>query len=86
MSKSSRKRRTEEKKKLKRAAKSARKAFYASLAGTGKRKKKQNQSKGQTAQRGNHAMLNCGNVGCEKCFPQRRLLRANQVPKFAKAS
>lgn len=73
-----RKRRADKKKELKRQVKQQRRALYASLAGTSKKKKRQNPRKKITAQRGNHVMSDCGNVGCEKCYPQHQVLRANE--------
>jgi hypothetical protein len=70
MGKSARKRKANIRKEKKRAAKQAKRALYLSYAGTGKRKKKQNKKSGYTAQRGNHVMLDCGNVGCARCYPQ----------------
>lgn len=61
-----------EKMKKKRALKETKRTKYASLAGSSKKAKRQ-----QAASRKNatktvkhaHAMANCGNVGCTRCFP-----------------
>lgn len=58
----------------KRALKAARRAQYAALAGTSLRRKRQ--VTGSTPPSGakhSHAMPNCGNAGCRKCYP--RLIR-----------
>jgi hypothetical protein len=78
MGKIGRRSRAEKKKLLKKQAKAARRALYASYAGTGRRAKKRAVRGGPTAQRGNHAMSNCGNIGCEACFPQFRCRRQNE--------
>lgn len=78
MGKTAKKTRSDRRKALKRAAKAAKKALYASYAGTGKRAKKQTKKNtGPSAQRGNHVMSCCGNVGCERCFPQYTCKTAN---------
>lgn len=79
MSKSSRKRNADVRRNKKRAAKAAKRALYASYAGTGRRAKKQGRKAEMNPQRGNHAMLICGNVGCERCFPQFRAVRQNET-------
>lgn len=84
MGKASRKRRSDQRKQLKRAAKAQRRALYASLAGQSRRAKRQKRAAGVTAQRGNHAMLDCGNPGCERCYPQFRCLPQN-APRVRKA-
>lgn len=70
MSKSARKRKHDTKMARKRVAKAARKAAYKALAGTSKRRKRQTQKTGPTSIKGMHAMANCGNIGCARCFPQ----------------
>jgi hypothetical protein len=72
-------RRAELRKSRKRAVKAARRQLYASYAGQGRRTTKDHTSTGYTPQRGNHVMLNCGNVGCERCFPRFRALRADDA-------
>lgn len=79
MSKSAKKRRSDRRRELKRSAKAAKRALYASYSGTGRRAKRVKRSSGPTAQKGNHAMSNCGNVGCSKCFPQFRRCPQNAV-------
>ena len=65
MSKSTR---HEEKMKKKRAIKTARRDAYKALAGTSKKSKRQNtQSTPPSGKKHAHAMLNCGNPGCQKC-------------------
>lgn len=70
MSSSGKKRKHAEKMKRKKAAKAAKAAKYKALAGTSKKTKRQ---RPKTKLAGNlknaHVMLNCGNVGCERCFP-----------------
>jgi len=58
-------------------AKAAKRALYASYAGQGRRSTKTAAS-GRTPQRGNHVMADCGNVGCEACYPQYRAFRQNE--------
>ncbi len=55
---------------MKKAKKAAKKAYYASLAGTSKKKKRQKKKHGPSNHKHAHIMLNCGNVGCDKCFPK----------------
>ncbi len=71
MGKASRKRKHDDRMRKKRAAKSARKALYASLAGTGKRPKKVGR-RSQVAGIFKHAhvMTDCGNPGCNRCYPR----------------
>ncbi len=74
MGKQGRKRKHDEKMKRRRAAKAARRSNYASLAGTGKRRKKQaGGSKISGVYKHAHIMANCGNIGCDRCFPKGRL-------------
>ncbi len=61
-----RKRSHEARMKEKRSRKAAKAALYWSYAGTGKRRKKQGRL---SVVRFNHAVDNCGNVGCKKCYP-----------------
>jgi hypothetical protein len=84
MSKTSRKKRSAERMKRKRAVKEARRSMYASLAGTSKKRKRQ-VSKAQTAsaEKGSHRMSNCGNVGCVRCFPQFRALSHQELAAIA---
>lgn len=68
-----RKRKHSEKMKQKRAAKAAKKAKYQALAGTSRKSKKQgNKSQIAGMLKNAHAMGNCGNPGCKRCFPQFR--------------
>lgn len=82
MGRASKTRRAEEKKRKKRAAKIARKLLYASYAGQGRRNKKRaSRRKEPSTIKGAHVISNCGNIGCERCFPQFRCARANEIPE-----
>jgi hypothetical protein len=60
-----RKRRSEDRKKRKRAAKAAKRELYASLAGTSKKGKRQKKS--VLPGFSDHIGGNCGNPGCDRC-------------------
>lgn len=62
--------RAEKRKAIKRAAKEAKKKLYASYAGTGRRSNKTKKSSGPSWSRRSHEMVNCGNIGCKRCFPR----------------
>ena len=80
MGKAGKKRKHDEKMKLKRAAKAAKKAAYAAMAGTSKKAKRQtHRKKKPSVLKGSHAMADCGNVGCKQCYPhlnRRRIAHA----------
>jgi hypothetical protein len=80
MGKASRKKSADRKKRAKQLAKAAKRALYASYAGTGRKVKKNRKKAGATPQRGNHVMSDCGNPGCERCYPQFRVARQNEKP------
>lgn len=62
-----------EKMKKKRALKAAKHAKYLSLAGTSKKAKKQKSKVLYSSiLKHAHAEANCGNPGCNKCFPELR--------------
>ncbi len=72
MGKTARKSKHSAKMARKRAVKSARRALYASLAGTSKKNKKLgNRRAGPTVYKHAHIMADCGNVGCTRCYPRR---------------
>jgi len=75
MGKASRSRKADARKKRKKAAKAAKKALYESYAGTGRKKKKLDKKTGLTVLKGAHAMQDCGNVGCCRCYPRLNLAR-----------
>lgn len=79
MGKAARKRRKDERMRKKRAMKMARRALYASLAGTSK-KRKRIHAKSTPPGKFNHETSNCGNVGCKKCFPRRLPVRRAYAP------
>lgn len=57
----------------KRAVKSRRRALYASLAGTSRKTKRKRVNRGQkqrTIWKHAHTMTDCGNVGCNRCYPR----------------
>jgi hypothetical protein len=70
----------DEKMARKRAAKAAKRAQYAALAGTSKKKKRQ-VSKTSVAGilKHAHAMKECGNPGCQKCNPRKMLHGASKL-------
>lgn len=55
----------------KRAEKAARKAVYLALAGTSKRNKRRRAVGGRTNFKHAHVMADCGNPGCQRCYPRR---------------
>lgn len=71
MSSSGKQRKHKEKMARKRATKAAKRTKYAALAGTSKKAKRQVKRKsGPSNGKHAHLMLNCGNIGCKKCFPR----------------
>jgi hypothetical protein len=72
MGKSTKARKHADKMKKRRAEKAAKRALYASLAGTSKKKKKQAKKSifGGSGHKHAHAIANCGNIGCQKCYPR----------------
>jgi hypothetical protein len=77
MSKAGKKRKHDEKMKKKKAIKAQRKAAYAALAGTGKTKnKKARLSPVSSNLKHAHAMVNCGNWGCDRCFPKGKISKS----------
>lgn len=76
-----RKRKHGEKMAKKRAAKAAKRDKYQKLAGTSKRAKRSNGRKMRSNLKHAHAMANCGNPGCQKCFPRpRRKIFVKPIP------
>lgn len=72
----SKKSKHESKMKRKRAEKATKKAKYAALAGTSKKAKRQKiKHKMPSNLKGSHAMANCGNIGCGKCYPHLKNLK-----------
>lgn len=67
--KAARKRKHGDKMARRRAEKAARKAKYLSLAGTSNKNKRKKGQAG-SGHKHEHIMANCGNVGCERCFPE----------------
>jgi len=66
--KASKKRRSETRKKMKKAAKEAKKALYKSYSDRGKERKKSGGNLKASLIR--HPVRPCGNIGCKKCYPQ----------------
>lgn len=54
----------------KRSVKAARKTQYALLSGSSKRRKRQGLKTGAKGLKHAHAMVDCGNPGCQKCNPR----------------
>lgn len=69
MASSGKQKKHQEKMKRKRAIKAQRRSAYAAMAGTSKKKKRQNIKSGATVGKKAHLMANCGNTGCKKCYP-----------------
>lgn len=74
MGKKSRKLRHSQKMARKRTAKATRRAAYAALAGTSRKAKRRYGSTMPSGRKHAHAMVDCGNIGCRRCyaFGQRR--------------
>jgi len=71
MGKTGRKSKHETKMKKKKALKAQKRAAYAALAGTSRKNKKRVVKRLLSGiLKHAHAMANCGNVGCEKCYPK----------------
>jgi hypothetical protein len=68
MGQKSKRRRSDQRRKNKKAAKEARKALYKSYGEQGKERK----TDGVVKQRSNrrHPTRPCGNFGCDKCYPK----------------
>lgn len=82
MGKKARTRRSEFRKKEKRARKERQRALYESYKTEGKNKKSKRTALGAKRNRQvntkNHMLGTCGNVGCERCFPHLRRPRCNE--------
>lgn len=79
MSKTARTRKRNEKMIRKRQEKAARKALYASLAGTSRKAKRQGRKSALAGTyKGAHVMVDCGNPGCAKCYPKTSVLIHNR--------
>jgi hypothetical protein len=76
MSKAGKARKHADKMRKRRAEKAAKRAAYAALAGTSKKNKRINKKKSKIAGPFKHAhiMKDCGNPGCNKCYPRKRPL------------
>lgn len=70
MGKAGKSRRHDERMKARRAAKHARQAEYAALAGTSKKRKKGRNISRFSSGKHRHLIPNCGNIGCARCYPQ----------------
>ena len=71
MGKAGRQRKHGSKMAAKRAMKAAKRTKYASLAGTSNKTKRQkNKNSGPTWAKHAHLTSNCGNPGCQRCFPR----------------
>ena len=55
----------------KRAVKAARRSEYAAMAGTSKKAKRQGKRGGPTGHKHAHVMSDCGNPGCQRCYPRK---------------
>jgi hypothetical protein len=71
MSKSSKKRRSEERKSAKRKIKAANRARYEQmkLAGVNSKSKRAKKAVKKLARKGRHLSGPCGNIGCKRCSP-----------------
>jgi hypothetical protein len=72
MGKKGKKLRSDKKKAAKKSLKARNRAYYDSLRDSGnnsKRAKRKAKKKGGTGNKGKHLIHNCGNIGCQKCYP-----------------
>jgi len=82
MSVGGKKRHSEKRRLAKKSAKAARRALYESYAKQGRsRKRDQNQA----GVKFNHETSNCGNPGCNKCFPHLRRPTGREIADFLKS-
>jgi hypothetical protein len=75
MGKKGKKLRSDKKKAAKKSLKARNRAYYDSLRDSGnnsKRAKRKAKKKGGTGNKGKHLIHNCGNIGCQKCYPEDR--------------
>jgi len=74
MGKKGKKLRADIKKMAKKAQKARNRAHYDALRDSGNNSKRQRLSKkkGRSPEKGKHLVHNCGNAGCQKCFPDER--------------
>jgi len=86
MGAASKKRRAEKRKAAKKQMKAAKKALYASYAGTGRRRKKQPRAGSGVKKSGHEGSSNCGNVGCKRCFPQFTITPQNKKPPMRRCA
>lgn len=82
MSKSSRTKSSEKRKKAKASKKAEKKALYLRYAAEGrktgsKRAKMQNKKKSKPNKHC-HVMADCGNIGCHKCYPATHNMKAGE--------
>lgn len=71
MGNAARRRRHDQKMRMKRAAKAAKRTAYAALRGTSRKAKKlRGRSRTSAGGKHLHRIENCGNIGCKRCFPQ----------------
>lgn len=79
MGKAAKTRAAEQRKKMKRSRKEQQRALYESYkkAGTNKKSKRSLASAKRTVKVNKHAIANCGNVGCSRCFPRLALQKMN---------
>lgn len=75
MGKAAKTRRSEQRKKEKRSRKMQQQALYQSFTTAGTNKKTKRNATGQTIKVNKHQIANCGNQGCERCFPHLALQR-----------
>lgn len=81
MGKAAKTRRSEQRKRQKRSRKDQQQAVYESYKKAGTNKKSKRNAQNAKAARGvstsKHLVSNCGNVGCERCFPDLSAPRMN---------
>lgn len=81
MSKGARNRNSERRRMEKKRRKEAKRALYKSYSEQGRKNNSKRATKHKviSSVKGNHVMLDCGNVGCEKCYPQYAVVPQNMV-------
>ena len=74
MGKKGKKIRSDKKKIAKQALKARNRSYYEGLRDSGNNSKRQKakKKKGRSTEKGKHLVHNCGNIGCQKCYPEDR--------------
>lgn len=74
MGKKGKKIRSDKKKVAKQALRARNHSYYEGLRDSGNNSKRQKakKKKGRSTEKGKHLVANCGNIGCQKCYPNDR--------------